>query len=57
MQSVTFTCPCCGRTFVLSITESGMAAQPVDAQVVQIASNLGVELGALKGGEEIGKGK
>lgn len=46
-------CPCCGRPFVLSLKVGGQAAED-DRDVAQVASDLGIELGALKGGEEIG---
>lgn len=47
-------CPCCGRPIVLSVTENSIAVEATDKDVVKVASELGIEIGALKGGEEIG---
>lgn len=54
MQKIRVTCPCCGRSFVISITADDIcmqAAEPDD--VARIASDLGFEI-ATKGGEKIG---
>ena len=57
-QAFEIECPCCGRLFVFSPTSGGIAANEANAStehiIVQIASDLGVELGALEGGEKIG---
>ena len=55
MQELKVKCPCCGRQLVLSITVDSVAAEVIDQNdMVRIASDLGIELGAMKGGEEIG---
>lgn len=55
MQEFEVCCPCCGRHFVLSITVGSTAVEVSNQNdMVRIASDLGIELGAMKGGEEIG---
>lgn len=55
MQELRVKCPCCGRHLVLSITVDSVAAEVIDQNdMVRIASDLGIELGAMKGGEEVG---
>lgn len=54
MQELIITCPCCGRPIVFLPKENSVAVEAADKDVVKTASNLGIELGTLKGGEEIG---
>ena len=55
MQKIRVACPCCGHPLVLSITADDMDAQALEQdEAAQIASGLGFELGAVKGGEKIG---
>lgn len=58
MQEMNVICPCCGHHFILPITVGGAAAKEAvimtESEKVRLASNLGIELGALKGGEKIG---
>ena len=56
MGELTVRCPCCGCHFVLSGTVDSTAVEAAGQKdMVRIASNLGIELGAVKGGEEIGE--
>lgn len=58
MQEMNVTCPCCGRHFILPATVDGIAVEEAvnmtELEKIQFASNLGIELGALEGGEKIG---
>lgn len=60
MISHDFTCPCCGRSYVLLVSDNnitvdcGEVASIVDDAIVKLASCMGIECGALKGGEKIG---
>lgn len=55
MQSICVTCPCCGRSFVFTITDNGTAVKADEIDMIQMASDLGVELGVAKGGEKVGE--
>ena len=60
MTSHDFTCPCCGRSYVLLVTDNNIVdcdevvASVADDAIVKLASCMGIECGALKGGEKIG---
>ena len=58
MQVLNVKCPCCGRPFILPISDEcniiGEAIVADEQEIVRLASDLGVEIGALKGGEKIG---
>lgn len=55
MQEIITRCPCCGRPFVFALTDDGAAVRASEAEIVRMASDLGVEVGAVKGGEEVGE--
>ena len=57
MREMNVICPCCGRPFILDISDDYSTRDVATAdeqEIVHIASDLGVEIGALKGGEKIG---
>lgn len=58
MREINVICPCCGRHFILPVTVDSIAVEEAvdmtELEKIQFASNLGIELGALKGGEKIG---
>ena len=54
MQEFILTCPCCGRCITLRYTENSVAVKESEQNILQIATDLGIELGVMKGGEEIG---
>lgn len=47
-------CPCCGQPIVFDLTPECVNAEAAESDVALAASTLGIELGAVKGGEEIG---
>ena len=54
MQEIDVLCPCCGRRFVLTLSDEAMdVSAPDQAQAVRCAAELGVELGVWRGGEVI----
>lgn len=53
-KQIIMTCPCCGQPIVFDLTPERVKAEAAEQNVVHAASELGIELGALKGGEEIG---
>lgn len=54
MQEMMITCPCCGRPIVFHPIDGSVTAGAAEFDMAQLASELGIELGTLKGGEEIG---
>lgn len=54
MQELVITCPCCRRTIVFDTTDDSVTVEAPECDIAQMASDLGIELGAMEGGEEIG---
>ncbi len=55
MQELKVRCPCCGRHFILSvIVDSPIVEAEDQKEVARIASDFGIELGCMKGGEKTG---
>ena len=48
-------CPCCGHLFIVAAVPVVDASSMYDTEdIVERASELGIEIGTLEGGEEIG---
>jgi len=54
MNEMEIICPCCGHLFVVASVPVIDYADYDSAETIALASELGVEIGTLKGGEEIG---
>lgn len=57
MQELTIYCPCCGHRFNVPIAgalDPSVEASADQQTLITEASRLGIELGALEGGEKIG---
>lgn len=54
MQEVSIICPCCGHRLVLSVAINAAPAGLFDGDIINVARALGIEVGMMEGGEEIG---
>ena len=55
MEQIFFECPCCGNRIVVALDEGVTVSGVVShEEAASVASQYGIELGALKGGEKVG---
>lgn len=53
-KQIIMKCPHCGQAVVFDLTPECVEPEAAELDIALAASTLGIELGALKGGEEIG---